>query len=131
TLSLTGVHVALYDEKRNLYGMGLLVHSLQAITGEPGGGTAYYRQPVVSVRDLDKFENGSTAHVQLVTDEFALGSAIVGHDDTGSLRARTSQQVPVKIGTIADLVGYVARTNGTVILEDAYFQRIGFGNKRT
>ena len=129
-LSITGVHTSLYDGRREMAGMGLLVHSLQAITGEPGG-TAYYDLPVVSVKDLEKLETGTVAHVQVLTEEYAPGRMVNGHDESGRLTAQTSQEVPMKRGTVADLVGYVARTNGIVFMEDAYFQRIGFGNRRS
>jgi len=131
TISITGVHTTLDDEKQELSGMGLLVHSLQAIKGESGGGTADFSLPIATIKDLEKMENGAVARVQIVTDEFKWGRTLAGHDSAGSLNARTSQQVPVKKGTVADLVGYVARTNGLVFLEDARFQRIGFSNKRS
>lgn len=132
TISVTGVHAALYDENRKRYGMRLLCNSLREIALVRGENTvAYTDLPVISVSALADQTNGSLCRVQLISEDYTPTQFVSGRDATGLLLARTSQQAPVSKGTVLDIVGYVVRTNGVVVLDDAYFRRIGFGNRST
>jgi two-component system cell cycle sensor histidine kinase/response regulator CckA len=129
---VNGVHAVLFNERREKYSMRLLCHSLQDVSFDDNESTTQPNElRVVNVKDLANRPAGALMRAQIIVDEFKSAVSISGHDATGSVLARTTQGGPVLPGAVLDVAGYVVNAGGNSFLDDAHFQRIGFGNKRT
>jgi hypothetical protein len=129
TITICGVHAGLYNAQRQRSGMGLFCHSLRDIGFDSSeSNKGLFDLPVQSTKNLSARESDGPVRLQIVADKVITGQFFVGHDETGDLVVRASQMSPVSKGTVLDVVGYLVRSNATLTLEDAYFQRIGFEN---
>jgi signal transduction histidine kinase/DNA-binding response OmpR family regulator len=134
-VKIRGACGTIFNEKRQLVGIQILVPGLDYILVEEAAPADPYAIPVRTLNTLMRFSPqdsaGHRVRVQgIVTFQQADGSIFI-KDETSGLSVQTQQETQVERGDRVDAIGFVAAGDYTPILQDASFQKLSSGKPPT
>jgi len=124
-----GVCTQLFNQKRQMFNVRLLVPSLREVVVDEPAPTEPLAAPVRSISSLLQFTPagiyGRRVRVQGMVTFQQPGQALFMRDGAQALLVRTKQTGSLEPGDRVDVIGFPAMGEWTPILEDAAFQKIG------
>ncbi|HSI15223.1 MAG TPA: sensor histidine kinase [Chthoniobacter sp.] len=124
-----GVCSQLFNQKRQMFNVRLLVPGLGDIIVEQPAPTDPFAAPVHSIVSLLQFAPagiyGRRVRVQGVVTFQQPGRAIFIRDETESMFVQTRQDLPLAPGDRVDAIGFPSAGEWNPILQDAEFRKIG------
>jgi len=130
-IRLRGVCGTIFNEKRQLIGIQILVPKLDQVSVLESPPADPSSLPVRPITSLMQFTPGETAghrvRVQGVVTLQQPGGSFFIKDATSGLYVQTHQNNPVEPGDRVDVIGFAAAGEYTPVLQDAVFQKISTG----
>jgi signal transduction histidine kinase/DNA-binding response OmpR family regulator len=131
-VKIRGACGTVFNEKRQLVGIQIFVPTIDNIFIEEAAPADPYALPAQAINMLMRFSHqqspGHRVRVRgVVTLRQANGFLFI-KDETSGVLVQTQQDTPVERGDQVDVIGFAATGEYTPVLENASFQKIGFGS---
>ncbi|MBV9268915.1 MAG: hypothetical protein JO061_22285, partial [Acidobacteriaceae bacterium] len=126
-IHLRGVCGSQLDSNNKPIGTQIFVSSLQSIHFDEPTPADPFATPAVPVKKLSSsaFATAHRIHIRTAVSYLSTEKFFFAQDDSGPIRVETATPQELQIGEAVDVVGFVARTPGRIVLSDAVVRRTG------
>lgn len=131
-VQINGVCATIFNQKRQLVGVRLLVPGLEFVTSERTAPGDSFGLPIRSINSLSQFvaaeEADHRVRVQGTVTFSRPKEFFFVQDESGGLLVRTEQAGTLVVGDRMDVVGFEETGNYTPVLTGAIFRKLAGGN---